>query len=89
MDYEWDPSKARTNFRKHQIDFADASTIFSDEDAITIPDDYPDEERFVTIGADALGRVLAVVFTWRENRIRIISARKAERHERKQYKGKR
>lgn len=50
-------------------------------------DDGSDEERFVTIGMDAFGRILVVVYTWREENIRIISARKATRHERRQYKG--
>jgi uncharacterized DUF497 family protein len=87
MTYDWDPAKAITNLRKHSVDFADAATVFADDYALTIPDDYPDEERFVTIGMDALGRILVVVFTWRGQRIRIISARKAESHERKQYAG--
>jgi uncharacterized DUF497 family protein len=51
-------------------------------------DEHPDEERFVTIGMDGFGRVLVVVYTWRGNqRIRIISARKATRYERQQYEG--
>ena len=87
MIYEWDPAKARTNLRKHGIDFADAATVFSDDYALTILDDYPDEERFVTVALDALGRILVVVFTWRGQSIRIISARKAESHERKYYEG--
>ena len=87
MDYEWDTNKAKSNLQKHGIDFADAATVLSDDYALTIPDDYPDEERFVTIGMDALGRILAVVYTWRGKRIRIISARKAESHECKQYEG--
>jgi hypothetical protein len=87
MTYEWDPAKARANLRKHGIDFADAATVFSDDYALTIPDDDAAEERFVTIGMDALGRILVVVFTWRGSHIRIISARKAESHERKQYEG--
>jgi uncharacterized protein len=87
MTYEWDPAKARTNLRKHGIDFADAATVFSDDYALTIPDENPDEERFISIGMDALGRILVVVFTWRGQRIRIISARKAESHEREQYEG--
>ena len=85
VDYEWDPIKARANLRKHGIDFADAATVFSDDYALTVPDDNLDEERFVTLGMDALGRVLVVIYTWRANQIRIISARKAEGHERKQY----
>ncbi len=87
MEYEWDPQKAMTNRRKHGIDFADAVTVFSDEIAITIPDEYPDEERYVSIGMDALGRVLVVIFTWRGENIRLISARKAEKVELEQYQG--
>jgi hypothetical protein len=87
MNYEWDPVKARTNHRKHGIDFADAVTVFSDDYALTIDDDHPREDRLVTIGLDALGRLLVVVFTWRGQTIRIISARKAESHERRQYEG--
>ena len=87
MGYEWDPEKARANYRKHGIAFADAVSVFSDESAITINDDNPDEERFVTMGMDAFGRVLVVVYTWREDNIRIISARKALSKEQKQYGG--
>ena len=58
-----------------------------DEAAITIKDDYPNEERFITLGVDALGRILTVVYTWRGDNIRIISARKATPRERKQYEG--
>lgn len=85
MDYQWDPHKARGNLRKHDISFADAVTVFSDDNAITIEDDFPSEERFITIGMDALGRVLIVVYTYRESIIRIISARKATAREREQY----
>lgn len=85
MGYEWDPRKARSNLGKHGIDFADAVMVFEDDAAITVDDDSSDEERFVTMGADQLGRVLVVVYTWRGDRIRIISARKATEPERKQY----
>lgn len=87
VDYQWDEHKANTNLKKHRIDFADAVTVFSDDAAITIEDDYPDEERYVTIGLDALGRLLVVIYTWRSKSIRLISARKATRQERKQYEG--
>jgi uncharacterized DUF497 family protein len=88
MDYEWDPTKARTNQRKHRIDFADAVTVFADDQALTLPDDeHLSEERYVTIGQDALGRILVVVYTWRGNRIRLISARKATAHEQTAYLG--
>ena len=87
MYYEWDPTKARINLRKHSIDFADAATVFSDDFALTIEDEHSTEDRFVTIGMDALGRLLVVVFTWRGQIIRIISARKAESYERTEYEG--
>ena len=74
-----------SNLRKHRIDFADAVTVFEDEFAVTIDDDEPEEKRFVTIGMDALARVLVVVYTWRGPNIRIISARKAGAEERRQY----
>ena len=88
MDYEWNPDKAATNLQKHSISFADAVVVFSDPFALTVADDYANEERFVTLGTDAFGRLLVVVYTWRgEQRIRIISARKATRDERTQYEG--
>ncbi len=75
MEFEWDSKKAISNFKKHGVDFADAVIVLEDERAITTPDDYPDEERFITIGIDSFVR------------IRIISARKATTKEIKQYKG--
>jgi uncharacterized DUF497 family protein len=85
MAYQWNRDKAAANLRKHGIDFADAVSVFSDDLAITIPDERFDEERFVTIGVDAFGRVLVVVYTMRDDEIRIISARKATRQEQQQY----
>jgi uncharacterized protein len=85
MTYQWDPNKAKANLRKHGIDFADAVSVFCDDFAITITDERFDEERFITIGMDALGRILVVVFTWRDDEIRLISARKATRPEQNQY----
>ena len=85
MKYQWDKNKATSNLQKHGIEFADAVSVFSDELAITIPENRFDEERFVTIGMDAFGRILVIVFTWRSEEIRLISARLAERRERKQY----
>ena len=65
MDVEWDPAKAKANLHKHGIRFADALTVLEDENAISIRDDRQHEERWVTIGMDALGRVLVVVYMWR------------------------
>lgn len=85
MDYQWDNNKAEANLRKHGIDFADAVLVLSDDLAITMSDGRFDEERFITIGMDALSRVLVVVYTYRGNEIRLISARSATRKERQQY----
>ena len=83
---EWDYLKAASNLRKHGIDFADAATVLYDDWAITIRDVAAEEERFVTLGMDAIGRMLVVVFTWRQDRIRVISARKATPGERSRYR---
>jgi len=89
-DFEWDTSKARANRRDHGIDFADAVSVLEDPKALTIMDDEEaDEERFVTIGTDLLGRVLVVVHTWRGDRTRLISARKATPRERRAYGARR
>ena len=58
LAYQWDPAQAATNLRKHEIDFADATTIFEDDTALTRLDEYSAEQRFVTLGMDALGRLL-------------------------------
>ena len=85
MDFEWDEKKATVNRRSHGIDFADASTVFDDPLALTVSDTSSDEERFATLATDALGRVLVVVYTWREQTVRLISARKATQRERQHY----
>ena len=86
VSFEWDEEKRRLTLRKHGVEFADAVTAFEDPDAITLPeDDSEGEERFVTLACDLFGRVLVIVYTWRGDAIRVISARKATRSERKQY----
>ena len=87
VEVEWDARKAAANVGKHRVDFADAATVFHDELAVTIHDDDPGEERFVTIGMDALGRTVIVVYTWRGDRVRLISARRATSSERRRYEG--
>ena len=87
MGLEWDPKKAASNLRKHSIDFADAATVLSDERALTLRDEGSEEERYITLGLDALGRVLVVVYTWRGEELRLISARKATPRERRQHGG--
>ena len=63
MSSEWDIQKAETNRRKHGVDFADAVSVLEDPSALTLEDEREDEERFVTMGMDSLGRVLVVVYT--------------------------
>ena len=87
MGFEWDSHKARANLRKHGVDFADVATVFDDPLAVTLPDEGEEESRFVTIGSDAEGRLLVVVYAWRGEGIRIISAREATPRERRQYEG--
>lgn len=87
--FEWDPAKARTNVRKHGVSFEEAETVFSDEEAILLPDpDHSaDEDRFLLLGFSIGLRVLVVVHCYREDEavIHIISARKANPSERAQY----
>ncbi len=86
MDIEFDPAKARTNLRKHRVSFAHAEQALRDANALTMEDpDAQGEQRFVTLGMDALGRILVVVHTPRGDRTRLISARKASRGETEQY----
>jgi uncharacterized DUF497 family protein len=83
--FEWDPSKAASNARKHGIQFADAVAVLEDEQALTVADESDAEQRWVTIGTDALGRMLVVVYTWRNDNIRIMSARGATARESSLY----
>jgi uncharacterized protein len=85
MLYEWDSAKAEANRKKHRVSFADAVAVFSDERALTLDDPNAEEERYVTVGMDAFARLLVVVYTWRGDVIRLISAREATRAERTQY----
>ncbi len=82
MDYEWGSKKAAENLRKHNIDFADAVIALEDENALTIEDADHNEPRFKTLGMGPTLNILFVVHCERsENRIRIISARKADKQE--------
>ena len=79
MKYEWDPSKARSNERIHQVGFDEAETCFNDPFSMTYydPDHSDEEEREILVGYSNRGRVLVVCHTYRGEAIRIISARKA------------
>jgi len=86
VQIEFDPAKARANLAKHKVSFAHAEQALRDPEAVTIEDpDAEGERRFVTMGMDALGRVLVVVHTPRGDHVRLISARKASRGEAAQY----
>ena len=85
--FEWDRGKDSANRRKHGVGFAEASTVFDDPLSITIadPDHAIDEERFVIVGMSTKRSLLSVVHTVRGERIRLISARSATKHERRNY----
>ena len=85
MSYEWDPKKAKSNYKKHGVKFSDAVGVFEDENAITIEDEHESEVRFITLGRDFLRRILVVVYTFRGVIIRLISARKATAIEKAEY----
>ncbi|HAM51846.1 MAG TPA: hypothetical protein DCP92_14605 [Nitrospiraceae bacterium] len=87
MEFEWDPDKAEVNLKKHGISFHEAATVFGDALAITFndPDHSMREHRFLTFGYSIMNQLLVVVHTERHEKIRIISARRAIRHERKIY----
>ena len=87
LQFEWDSKKAQSNKRKHGITFEEASTIFGDPLSITIDDSAHSigEDRFVTIGTSVNDKLIVVAHTERNDIIRIISARKATRNEKRQY----
>lgn len=87
LEFEWHSRKAATNLRKHGISFEEAATIFGDPLSRTIRDDkyHGGEERFVTIGLSLRGRLLVVVHLDGRMRLRLISARRATSHERRDY----
>jgi uncharacterized DUF497 family protein len=86
VDIEFDPAKAQSNLRKHRVSFAHAEQALRDPMALTIEDpDAVDEQRLVTLGMDALGRVIVVVHAPRGNKTRLISARRASKGESEHY----
>jgi uncharacterized DUF497 family protein len=83
------PTKAASNYAKHGVQFADAVGVFTDDLAMTIEDTSTNEERFKTLGMDFLGRILVVVYTYRGDSIRLISALEATARQRATYEGTR
>ena len=92
LDFEWDDRKARANRRKHGVSFEEAASAFADAHGALIgdPDHLEDEDRFILLGLSSALRLLVVVHCYRESddRIRIISARRASRAERLQYRSR-
>ena len=86
-EFEWDPRKAAANLTKHGVGFDEAVTVFRDPNGriVTDPRHSVGEERLALLGLSERGRLLAVMFTERGNRIRLISARKVTRRERTDY----
>ena len=87
LTFEWDLRKARLNPTKHGVAFEEASTVFGDPLSLTIPDPEHSqrENRYITMGKTFNGKLLVVVHTDRDDNIRIISARRVSRRERKVY----
>ena len=87
MKFEWNPDKAKSNLKKHDISFHEASTVFGDPLAITFndPDHSIGEHRFLTFGLSRMSQLLVVVHTKRHGKTRIINARRATQQERKIY----
>lgn len=85
--FEWDPNKARKNIKIHDVSFKEANTAFKDTLSLTIYDPLhsDEEERFILMGNSCKNRLLVIVHTERGDKIRIISARKATKNERRQY----
>ena len=87
LQFEWDPRKAATNLSKHGVSFEEAATVFGDPLGrfVADPRHSSEEERLVLLGSSREERLLAVMFVDRRETIRIISARRATRRERRDY----
>ncbi|MEQ1795037.1 MAG: BrnT family toxin [Nitrospira sp.] len=87
MKFEWDPRKAEINFRKHGVSFDEAGSVFLDRFALSgsDPEHSVGESRYITFGMSSLNRLLSVSHTYRPAAIRIISARRVTRGERRLY----
>ena len=87
LEFEADPVKAAENLKKHKVSFEEAASVFGDPMAYTFldPDHSVGEKRWLTFGLSAKNRLLVVMFTERRGKIRLISARRATKHERGIY----
>ncbi len=92
MEFDWDPAKAASNLKKHRVSFEEAETVFGDPPAAVFPDDAhsSEEKREIIIGYSGRNHLLVISFTEREkDLIRIISARPADSHERRNHENER
>ena len=91
MQFEWDPEKAKRNYKKHRVSFEEAVTVFYDPLSATFddPDHSVREQRLITIGFSSRGRLLMVSYVERGGALRIISTRLATVHERKRHENQR
>lgn len=87
LEFEWDPRKAASNLTKHSVSFEEAATVFGDPlgRIVADPRHSSEEERFVLLGLSCEKRLITVMYVDRSKAIRIISARRATRHERRDY----
>jgi hypothetical protein len=88
--FEWDSRRAGANRRRHGVELADAVAVLEDERALTVPGRIAavDEPHHLSLGRDALARVIVVAYSRRADRVRILSARRATGAERTQYRGR-
>ena len=89
MKFQFDPAKAKSNLKKHKVSFADAESVFYDPLTIHTEDPYTEseEERFIAVGMGNVSHIFVVVYTFRGDKIRLISARRATRREVREYEG--
>ena len=87
MEFEWNSDKATLNLKKHSVSFQEATTVFNDPLSITFPDSDHSvgESRYIIIGVSKFGQLLVVAHAERGEKVRVISARKAIRQERRFY----
>ena len=88
MKFQFDPTKAKSNLKKHNVSFADAEGIFYDPLAIHREDPYIEgEDRWIAVGMGSASQILVVIYTFRGDEIRLISVRRATRREVQNYEG--
>lgn len=85
MEFEWDEAKRLKCIAERGLDFLDAALLFDGRDLLSVPSPRAGEERWLSVG-ELEGRLIAVVWTWREDRLRVVTVRKARDEEKKRYR---